>query len=914
MSLPPRATYRLQIGPNFDLNAVRGVLPYLKALGVSHVYASPLLATRAETDHGYDVVDPTRIDEAIGGEAAFAALCTELQGLGLGLILDIVPNHMGIGRENPWWLDVLEHGRASAYGRFFDIDWTRRPDGKIVLPILGDAYGRVLEQGEIKLEFAPRRGRFRLRYYDHVLPVAGAGYAELLRRAESRLDPAPAELGEIAGGFASTVVAEPGAGASPDLAVAGLRARLAALLESEPAAARAIEDVVVELNGPDGPDPRAALHRLLESQNYRLAHWRVSGDEINYRRFFEIDDLAAVRVEDPAVFVATHGRLLQSVARGEVQGLRIDHIDGLADPLAYLRALPDGIYLVVEKILGPGEALPADWPVAGTTGYEFMNDVLGLFVDSSAEAAFTDGYVDYTGRTGDFAELARTAKLERVALDFAGETDALAARLYDLAERDLVTRDITRNALRRALAALTAELDVYRTYVTAAGPSETDRARLHAAADAARAWLDPAARRAVDFVESVFGFAPEATVWAAGGELLELVQRWQQLTGPVMAKAVEDTSFYRYHRFVALNEVGGEPGHFGLAPEALHARLAERARRRPHGMVATATHDHKRGEDLRARLAVLSEMLDGWRAVVARFDRALAPLRADADPGPDARYLLYQMVVGAWPLDLAADDRGGLDDLAERLAAYMLKASREAKERTAWTDVDEAYEATLDAFVRGALSADRTRAFPVAVAELVERIAPTGAVNGLAQTLIRLAAPGVPDTYQGTEFWDFSLVDPDNRRPVDYAARASALAEDSPPADLLADWRDGRIKLRLLSRVLAERERLPALFADGAYLPLHVSGPAAAHVFAFARRHGDELAIAVVPRLVLDRLDGSGCPRLRADAFADETVALPDGPASTLRDVLTGRRFDPTAQLLLSELLQDWPVAFLVRE
>jgi (1->4)-alpha-D-glucan 1-alpha-D-glucosylmutase len=943
---PPRATYRLQLNAEFGFAAARRVVPYLARLGISHLYASPLTMARPGSGHGYDVIDFNRLNPELGDEAAFNALVAELHGHGMGLILDFVPNHMGVGADNPWWLDVLEWGQESPFASFFDIDWEASARGvrdKLLLPVLGDQYGLVLEAGELQLGFDAATGSFAVRYYDNVFPIGLRQYPRLLQEAADRLGSAGGALTELAWRFGGL-----GAGGS-SRARRGARRQEAAALKAELAtlagdatARAALEAAAVRINGrPGQPQSFRALHRLLEEQAYRLAYWRVASSEINYRRFFDINELAGLRMERPEVFEATHRLLLRLIAEGKVQGVRLDHIDGLYDPRGYCERLlarvaevlprAEGapppaldakagqpIYLVVEKILARHEYLREDLPVAGTTGYEFIGLAGGLFVDPSAERQLTATYHRFIGEEPDFGQVVVAAKRQILRYALNSELHVLAHELHRLAQQSWRTRDFTLTGLREALGDVIACFPVYRTYITAAGAKAEDRRDLD--------WAISQARRASNLVDlSVFDFlhAALSTDLAASGryrrrDVIATAMHFQQLTGPVTAKAVEDTAFYRYVRLISLNEVGGEPQHFGTSPSAFHTVVQQTQRFHPLTMLASATHDHKRGEDVRARLNGLSELAPEWRRRVRRFALLNRLRRQEIAgrrvPSRNDEYLLYQTLIGAWPLEIEAPEALAASDFAERIVAYMIKALREAKQETSWTAPDPAYEDGVAQFVRRILDPVSGRAFIADLLPFQAEIARIGAVNGLAQTLLKLTAPGVPDSYQGTELWDLSLVDPDNRRPVDFERRGRWLAEPRPVAELLADWRSGRIKQQLIARTLAFRRRAPAPFRDGDYLPLTPAGTHAERIVAFARRTDQALAIVIVPRLIAPLLRDSELPLPPPLIWADTEVELPEGWAdAALRDELTGRprASPPSGRLAIAELLAELPVALL---
>jgi len=953
MSVPavPRATYRLQFHGAFGFAEARGIVDYLDALGVSHLYASPYLKARAGSAHGYDIVDHNALNPEVGDEAAFAALCDVLAARGMGQILDFVPNHMGVGRaDNAWWLDVLEWGRESPHAEAFDIDW--RPakaelHGKVLLPVLGDHYGRVLEAGELRLSFDAAEGSFSVWYYEHRFPVAPGHYPRILDAAAA--DPAApaearAEIKAIADGFRGLRGPARSARrrAERRREAGRLKERLAAAA-GHGALARHLETTATHLNGTPGqPGTFAALHRLLEAQCYRLAFWRVAAEEINYRRFFQINDLAGLRVEVPAVFDAIHRLVLRLVAEGRVHGLRIDHVDGLFDPRRYLERLqararaaagpPEErpFYVVVEKILAAHEHLREDWPVAGTTGYDFLNRVNGLFVDAASERPLSQAYRRFVGARPGFEETAHQGRRQVMDLELASELRVLANEFNRLTETSWLTRDHTLVGLRQALREVAAGFPVYRTYVDGRGAAPEDRRDIDWA-------LSQARRRSRRADKSVFDFihAALSTDLAAGrrgpyrrNEVRRLAMKFQQYTGPVTAKGVEDTAFYRFNRLVSLNEVGGEPARFGTSVAAFHHDMHERARRWPHAMLASTTHDTKRGEDARARVDVLSEMAVPWERRARRWRTLNRRRKVEVDglPAPAANdeYLLYQTLVGAWPADFHGEgpiDADALDAFRDRIVAYMTKAVREAKERSSWIDPDEGYEAALAAFVGRLLDGRRRNPFLDDFRAFHARVAELGAVNGLSQTVLKLTAPGVPDLYQGSELWDFSLVDPDNRRPVDFAHRRRLLeALPRTPGDdavtaLLRGWPDGRIKLFVLSRLLAARRDRPALFRDGGYEAVATRGDRADHLVAFVRRDAGAALLVAVPRLAAVLTDAGRPFPLGTAAWGDTALVLPEGiEAGSWINLFTGARLAPAAadgggRLAAADLLSACPVA-----
>jgi (1->4)-alpha-D-glucan 1-alpha-D-glucosylmutase len=851
------ATYRLQLNRDLRFADAARLVPYLAALGVSHLYASPFLKARPGSAHGYDIVDHNAINPEIGTEAELYALLERLREHGMGLILDVVPNHMGVLREdNAWWQDVLEHGKNSRFAKFFDIDWQpAKPElrGKVLLAVLGRHYGEALDEGEIRLERERPGAPWGLRYYEHRFPLNAASRRHL-----------------------------------------------------EP---RALRDSL-------------AMHELLERQHYRLAYWRVASDEINYRRFFEINELAALRVEERAVFDATHALIARLAQRPGVHGVRVDHPDGLADPCEYLArlgALFERPYVLVEKIHADHEELPADWPVHGTTGYRFANVLTGLFVDGSAEARFDRIYQRFTGERRSFEEIAHESRVLIMNTTLAADLNVLAHRLARVAAGNRRTRDYTMSGLRQALAEVAARFPVYRTYVTARGVSPADRRYIGWAVRAAQRASHIADPSVFDFVRSVLTLEAAPAQGPRRRAMLGFVTRFQQFTAPVVAKGVEDTAFYRYHRLAALNEVGNEPKRFGISLKAFHAASEDRARNWPFTMLASSTHDTKRSEDVRARMGVLSEASAAWRLMLRRWSLLNRSRRAETEagtaPSRGDEYLYYQTLLGIWPE--RAPEQAELATLRERLQAYMLKAVREAKLRTSWINPDEAYEAALKRFVDETLEPRETNLFLKDVNQTLARLARLGMLVALSQALVKVASPGVPDYYQGSELWDFSLVDPDNRRPVDYALREKYLGElhQTPsPEQLLAGLSDGRAKLHVITRGLALRRRFPELFHGGAYVPLFADAGREENVCAFALRQNGCGVIAAAPRLFVGLLKGAGDAPLGEEVWGESRLALPAAMEGTLENVLTGEQHRiERGALALAELFGRFPVALLVQ-
>ena len=839
---------RLQLHKDFTFADATGLISYLVGMGISHVYSSPILTARAGSIHGYDVVDPTTVNPELGGEQGLRDFSTALRAAGLGLIIDIVPNHMAVGgSDNPWWTDLLRHGQSSRYADFFDVDWeTDDPDlrGKVLAPFLGRSYGEALDAGEIRLHLSPS-GTPVIRYFDSEFPIDPADYAHIVESGAESFDPS-------------------------------------------------------------NRDGRCQIHKLLERQHYRLAWWGSAGDEINWRRFFDINGLAGLRIEVPDVFEATHATLFRLYGDGLIDGFRVDHVDGLSDPPGYCRRLRqrlDGLapdrhaYLVIEKILGAGESLPTDWGVDGTSGYDFMNEVSALQHDPSSAAALGLLWHNATQRPAEFNGEEVPARQETVQRGFDAQLDAVVRALHRIARSDRHTRDTSAASIRRGLLALLSQFPVYRGYNAGSRRSAGDQAAFAKALAGAKAASLASSHPVLDQLDCWLGGEPGDKVAAT---------RFQQLSAPVSAKAVEDTAFYRYGRLLSRNDVGFDAARLGGSVADFHRACADRLAAFPNAMLATATHDHKRGEDLRARLAVISEIPDDWAAFLTQC-RTLDAVR----PDPADEIMLYQMIVGAWPLQLDQSDAAGCHAFAERLAAWQQKALREAKLRTDWTAPNEAYEARARDFLFSLFSPGR--GFLPLARSFIERIAPAGALNGLAQALLKMTVPGMPDFFQGTEFWDFSLVDPDNRRPVDYAARRDGLAANAEPAKCQAFWRDGRIKQSIIHKVLDLRRKLPDLFAHGDYSPLPVRGPLQQRIIAFTRCHGRSVLIVVVPRLTHGLLLPQDRVALDPHHLRDSAVSLPEQlHARAFQPLLCGNCDVPAEpELAVGSLLGDFPLAVL---
>jgi (1->4)-alpha-D-glucan 1-alpha-D-glucosylmutase len=864
----PRATMRLQFHKGFPFDAAVEIVPYLAALHVSHLYASPIMTAKPGSIHGYDVIDPTQVNAELGGQAGFERLVAALRVAGLGVILDIVPNHVAVGEDNPWWADVLCYGRASRYAHYFDIDW-EPPDqsmhGKILIPVLGQSYWTALAEGEIALAYNAFVDRYELRYFRHVFPTAPSLRADIERTTLTAFNSKNAQ-------------------------------------------------------------GRKLLHELIERQSYRLAWWRTANDEINWRRFFDVNELAALRVENDEVFEATHSKLFELFSNGLIDGVRIDHVDGLTDPATYCKKLRtrlnalagirprrrpgNGPYTVVEKILGPGEELAADWGCDGTSGYDFMDQISSVLHDPAGGEPLSYLWSSVSGRPMEFDEEEKTARHELLDRSFTSQLTALVCVLHRLARADVSTRDLSWGSIRRSLIELLAGMRVYRTYEVDR-MSEIDE---HLAAAVARA-QKTCLRVDKDAVDRLGR-------WLAGGTTTnvecgtlagEAKRRFRQLSAPLAAKAVEDTAFYRYGRLLSRVDVGFDAGRFSDSIEVFHSKSLRRSEGFPDSLLATATHDHKRGEDVRARLAVLSEIsgewaqhLNGWMTQTAslRHQGGLAISSGDAA-------ILFQMIVGAWSPRLSIKDIEGCTAYGERIAVWQQKALREAKLVTEWAAPNETYEITARNFL-AAIFAWPPSGLLEEIEAFARRLAPAGAVNGLSQVLAKMTSPGIPDLYQGSEFWDLSLVDPDNRRPVDFRARMEALSSEEPMTDLARHWEDGRIKQALIRRSLAFRGAFPVLFSRGRYLPLPAEGPASDNIIAFARVVGHEAAVTVITRFATRLLTpGSGIVIPRA-AWKNTKLRLPAEIGQRFWDVLCDSELVATHDCIpVCSLLKELPVALL---
>lgn len=948
----PTATYRLQLNQSFTFRDAAAIVPYLSELGISHVYVSPYLRARPGSTHGYDIIDHNSLNPEIGTPEDYEHFVDELHRQGMGQILDIVPNHMGVmGSDNAWWLDVLENGEASEFADFFDIDWDPIKDelqGKVLIPILAEQYGNVLEAGELKLAFDPERGEFSIFYHENRFPVDPVEYPRILTfQAERLVEQLGAanedflELQSIATAFGHL----PGRrGLTPEQRAERGREkevqkrRLAALCGRSSAIRDLLIANVQAFNGrPGEPASFDLLHELIKTQVFRLAQWRAAADDINYRRFFDINDLAALCMENDAVFATTHRLIFELVAQGKVDGLRIDHPDGLHDPTKYFQQLREKLsaevdpqrkpFLIAEKILTGKEHLRSDWPIEGTTGYEFANLVNGLFINENAADKMQRIYRSFCGPSPEFNDLVYTCKKLILKVGLASELTVLANLLSRIALANRHTCDFTLNSLRSALAEIIASFPVYRTYVSGQEVSAEDRRYVEQAVTIGRRRSNAADLTVFDFIRRVLlvevnGHEPGRYKRA----IIRFAMKFQQVTAAVMAKGVEDTAFYRYHRLDSLNEVGGNPNKFGTSVEEFHRANQERLSAWPHSMLSSSTHDSKRSEDVRARINVLSEIPAEWRLRLRRWrDWNCSKRRViEGEPAPtrNDEYLLYQTLVGMWPG--ASLDEAAWSDFVGRVNEYMLKAAREAKEHTSWANTNQEYEGALSAFVRGILRRDEENLFLDDFNAFHRRVARAGTFNSLSQCLLKLTSPGVPDLYQGSELLQFNLVDPDNRRPVDYQERTRLLTEllksgqrfDREPS-AIERFDEDAAKMLLTCRTLMLRGQNADLFQRGIYTPLNVSGPRSSHVIAFARKHERHSVIIVVPRLSAKLLGEEHQTVCDEALWEDTQIDITGLSAPCYHNAFTGECIpadsrEHSRHLRVGMLFHTFPVALLL--
>ncbi len=959
----PLATYRLQFNAHFGFQQARQLIEYLHDLGISDAYASPLFRACKASTHGYDVVDHSAISPEFGTAEDFRRFAQELHAHQMGLLMDVVPNHMGIDDpNNRLWQDVLENGPGSPYASFFDIDWRPPKEelkNKVLLPFLGDQFGKTLENQELKLVFA--KGSFHLRYFESRFPLTLRSWPRVLELAQQhavgRLAPDDPHWMELESIIFSLRSLAPLANTDPEkmhqrqLEHQVAPRRIASLTTAAPVIREAIEQAVADVNGrPDDPRSFDRLEQMLSEQAYRLCHWRVAADEINYRRFFDVKELAAIRVELPAVFREVHQLVFRYLHEGLVTGLRIDHPDGLLDPERYFGDLQAEfcqmagcqpvdvssgpsrhaelpLYVVAEKILGRDEPLPNNWAVLGTTGYDFLNLLNGVFIDGRAAVSMRKLYLRFIGENRRFRDVAYESKKTILERSMSSELQVLARRLDRISESDRYSRDFTLSSLRTALLETIACFPVYRTYVRpgAAPVSDEDRRRITAALRIAKRRNPELSGSLFDFVGSVLLLEhPPHLSEQQREERREFALRFQQLSGPVTAKGIEDTAFYRDYPLLSLSEVGGDPETFSTSVEEFHRRSRERSEQWPHTMLASSTHDTKRSEDVRARINLLSESPAEWEQAIARWHALNQPHKTEVDgaeaPSLNEEYLFYQTLVGAWPIgDAQAAEREAWDEFIGRIRQFMGKAMKEAKANTSWTNPSEDWEGAVERYIATVLDRQASAEFVEDFERFHAPLAVAGMHNALAQLVLKACSPGVPDFYQGTELWDLSLVDPDNRRPVDFSARRERLAELKRrssgdrlalSAELLDHWRDGRIKLYVTFQALNLRRRQAALFQAGEYVPLEISGPAAEHVCAFARRHEGAAVMVVAPRLVLG-LQSVGRPLWEPHVWRDTVIHLPFA-SRQWHDVFTGQSVTFSDQASpLTAVLGSFPVALL---
>jgi (1->4)-alpha-D-glucan 1-alpha-D-glucosylmutase len=984
----PVSTYRLQFNGQFGFSDAREIISYLHDMGISDIYASPYFKAREGSQHGYDILDQNSLNPEIGSEDEYESMVSELKRCGMGQILDIVPNHMCIeGQGNAYWKDVLENGPCSQFAGFFDIDWKpvkKELENKILIPILGDQYGAVLENGELRLSF--EEGSFFVYYYDHKLPVIPKTYNNILmirmEELERELSADAPQFQEFKSIITALRHLPPTTEKDPERILERYREkevvkrRLWSLYQNSSCIRAFIDDNVIAFNGISGsPNSFDLLDALLQEQVYRISHWRVATEEINYRRFFDINSLGAIRMEDPAVFEKTHHLIFDLVEKGKITGLRIDHADGLQDPEDYIRRLQSGcfvrlfvstwkrehpsdnredaadaavrdsfdrlaeadpiykpFYIVGEKILIKAEKLPESWPVFGTTGYDFAIQVNGLFVDTANSKIFETLYTRFMRHSIDFHDVVYQKKKLVMQAAMSSEVNMLGHHLNRLSEQNRHTRDFTLNSLIKSIVEVIAYFPVYRTYINSFDVSERDRQYIEAVIGRSQRQNPATSASVFDFIRNVLllrfpvSMAEEhKIVW------LDFVKRFQQITGPVMAKGVEDTAFYIYNRLVSLNEVGGSPERFGITLEAFHGQNIERSKSRPLAMLATSTHDTKRSEDVRARINVLSEIPKLWREGIARWSRQNRKLKIIVDgkptPSRNEEYLLYQTLVGTWPICKTKDAE--FADFRTRIKEYMLKAMREAKVHTSWISPNSLHEDAAMYFIDSILKDSRHNSFLKDFISFQRLTADCGIFNSLSQVLLKITSPGIPDFYQGNELWDFSLVDPDNRRPVDYRLRKMHLEElvqkestASPleiAREVVSTRNDGRIKLHLTFKALNHRRDNRVLYESGRYLPLSVEGACQEHVCAFERSNNDSSIMVVVPLFCSRLLRDGSCLPLGPEVWQDTRIIQPfDDAASRYRNVFTGQILSLDKQdghlcLSLKEILSEYPVALLER-
>lgn len=925
----PVATYRIQVNSAFNFEATKNLIPYLKELGISEIYVSPIFKAKKGSSHGYDVVDHSQINPELGTPEELEALVSELQQRDMGWVQDIVPNHMAYDSQNLWLMDIMENGQDSDYSDYFDIEWNHPYEdikGRVLAPMLGTFYGEALENGEIQLSY--EESGLSVNYYSLKLPVRIESYSRFLTHNLGHL---PRALGgrnhpdfmKLLGIFylIKNLPSEPKGKERYDQ-LAFVKGLLWELYTQNPHVQEFIDSNVKVFNGEKGnPESFNLLDSLMAEQFYRLSFWKVGAEEINYRRFFTVNELICVKIQELKVFNKAHALVSKLVEEGKITGLRVDHIDGLYDPTEYLKRLRHKVgnaYITVEKILEPKENLPETWPIQGTSGYDFLNYLNGIFCRRETERKFTEIYSNFTDCHSSYQRLSLEKKHLIVDKNFAGDVDNLAQILKKIAGQSRRSSDFTLNGLKRTLSEVLELFPVYRTYVNGDGMREDDRAYIQEVIEAAKKRI-PLFLNEINYIEKLLLQKFEKPLPAEDAQRLHFVMRLQQVTGPLMAKGIEDTLFYVYSRLISLNEVGGNPGKFGITPDEFHSFNQQQMAKWPHKMNATATHDTKRGEDARARLNVLSEIPEEWEKQVKRWSEINRSqkilVRERAVPVANDEYFFYQTLVGAFPF--YESERA---EFLGRVKDYTLKSVREAKLHTAWLRPDTEYEEGFLAFVEKVLEPSDSNEFLKEFLPFQKWVAGYGIFNSLSQTLLKVASPGVPDFYQGTELWDLSMVDPDNRRPVNFDRRIWFLQDLKEKAKtdilkllqaLLSDKEDGRIKFFLTFQALQARSQNLEVFQKGDYQPLKVVGKFNEHIVAFARSFGDTTAIAVAPRFLTALVTPDECP-LGEQVWADTHIELPQGAPSAWHNAITEQTISGSGKMAIAEILQHFPVALLV--
>lgn len=985
----PASTYRLQFNHTFGFSKAKKLVPYLYELGITDVYSSPYFKARKKSLHGYDIVDPNTLNPEVGTAEEYEKFVRGLKKYEMGQIIDIIPNHMCNESDNPWWMDVLENGRSSPYSDFFDIDWTpaiRKLNGRLLIPFLGDQYGKALERQELRLVY--EEGSFIIRYFDNKFPILPETYAVILEHRIEELknlfsedDPHVVELLSIITALKhlpSHTEKDPGRVSERYREKEIVKKRLFALCNESTGIKTFIDDNVGIYNGvKDDPKSFNLLDGLLNEQVWRLSYWRVATDEINYRRFFDINSIAAIHMEDPRVFRESHKLIFRLVSEGKVTGLRVDHADGLYNPSEYLgilqrscfiRTTPSSsgrdnvtsgdeqsdieasagrrydeillsdpgykpFYIIAEKILTRGEKIPEDWPVFGTTGYAFLNSLNGIFVETRNANLFDKLYAGFTKEKINFQDLLYEKKKLVMQATMSGEISTLGNYLDTLSEKNRNTMDFTLNSLTRAIMEVIAFFPVYRTYIRTVNVNDRDRQYIESAITKARRKNPAISSSVFDFLRDVLLLRfPEDSLAEDKADWLDFVMKFQQITGPVMAKGLEDTTFYVYNRLVSLNEVGGSPDRFGSALEVFHGQNIERNKNWAHTLVATSTHDTKRSEDVRARVNVLSEVPEKWKACVIKWGRLNKKKKVAVEgqvvPDRNEEYLTYQTLVGAWPAGPMSDTEYGV--FKNRIREYMMKAIREAKVNTSWISPNSVYEGAVLSFVDAIMADTSGNLFLRDFIPFQRQISYYGMLNSLSQTLLKIASPGVPDFYQGTELWDFSLVDPDNRRPVDYDKRMKLLNElksaelsDGPlrlALELTGRIDEGRVKLYLIYKALNFRKENRELFDSGEYVPLEAAGEKAYYVCSFARRTENSAVFAVAPRFFTQLMPAPEGSLVGKEVWQDSRIIVPfEEVGVPFRNIFTGEILkttgrDGAAVLYLSDVLLNFPVALMARD